>query len=95
MNRLVTAPVLVYPCFTKLFVLHTDASALRLEVVLKQEQQDRKLHPVAYASQTMVQSNYNFTHALYLMCIARMFQRGQRNNHTCTYKFTHLQIKYA
>ena len=76
MNRLVTAPVLVYPCFTKLFVLHTDASALGLEVVLKQEQQDRKLHPVAYVSRTTVQSNYNFTHALYLTRIAHVFQRG-------------------
>ena len=39
----------------------------------------------------MVQSNYNFTHALYLMCGARVFQCGQRNNHVCTYKFTRLQ----
>ena len=38
-----------------------------------------------------VQSNYNFTHALYLMRGARVFQRGQRNNHACTYKFTRLQ----
>ena len=42
-----------------------------------------------------VQSNYNFTHALYLTRGARMFQRGQRNNHACTYKFTRLQIKHA
>ena len=38
-----------------------------------------------------VQSNYNFTHALYLKRGARVFQRGQRNNHACTYKFTRLQ----
>ena len=42
-----------------------------------------------------VQSNYNFTHALYLTGGARVFQRGQRNNHVCTYKFTPLQIKHA
>ena len=24
-----------------------------------------------------------------------VFQRGQRNNHACTYKFTRLQIKHA
>ena len=38
-----------------------------------------------------VQSNYNFTHALHLTCGARVCQRGQRNNHACTYKFTCLQ----
>ena len=42
-----------------------------------------------------VQSNYNFTHALYLTRDARVFQRGQRNNYVCTYKFTRLQIKHA
>ena len=38
-----------------------------------------------------VQSDYNFTHALYLTRGARVFQRGQRNNYACTYKFTRLQ----
>ena len=43
---------------------------------------------------SMVQFNYDFTHALYLMCGARVFQRGQRNNHVSTYKFICLQIKH-
>ena len=38
-----------------------------------------------------VQSNYNFTHALYPTRVAHVFQRGPRNNHACTYKFTRLQ----
>ena len=38
-----------------------------------------------------VQYNYNFTHAFCLTHGAHIFQRGQRNNHTCTYKFTRLQ----
>ena len=38
---------------------------------------------------------YGTVHMLYLTRGARMFQRGQRNNHACTYKFTHLQIKHA
>ena len=37
-----------------------------------------------------VQTNYNFTHALYHTCEPRMFQHGQRNNQTCKFKFTWL-----
>ena len=38
-----------------------------------------------------VQLQLHITHMFCLMRGARMFQRGQRNNHTCTYKFTRLQ----
>ena len=38
-----------------------------------------------------VQYNYNITHAFCLMRGAHVFQRGQGNNHACTYKFTQLQ----
>ena len=46
---------------------------------------------LSYKSYHTVQSNYNFTHALYLMRGARVFQHGQRNNQAYTYKFTCLQ----
>ena len=38
----------------------------------------------------MVQTNYNFTHALYHTRDAHMFQRGEKNNRACTFKFTRL-----
>ena len=52
-DRLVSSPVLAYPCFTKPFVLHTDASGVGLGAVLEQEQDDGKLHPISYASRTL------------------------------------------
>lgn len=49
-TRLVTPPVLAYPCFTKDFTLEMDASIQGLGAVLSQVQEDGRLHPVAYAS---------------------------------------------
>ena len=43
-------PVLAYPCFSKPFMLHTNASGQGLGAVLEQEQVDGRLHPIAYAS---------------------------------------------
>ena len=37
------------------------------------------------------QSNYKFTHTFCLTCGAHVFQRGQRNDHAYTFKFTRLQ----
>lgn len=51
--RLVEPPVLAYPEFSKRFVLETDASTKGLGAVLSQEQEDGKLHPVAYASRVL------------------------------------------
>ena len=62
-NKLVTPPVLAYPCFGKAFTLETDASILGLGAVLSQKQVDQKLHPVAYASRALnpTEKNYSVT----------------------------------
>ena len=52
-DLLVTPPVLAFPNFAKSFVLHTDASIEGLGAVLEQEQEDVRLHPVAYASRSL------------------------------------------
>lgn len=52
-DRLTTQLVLAYPCFTKPFVPHSDASGLGLGAVLELEQEDRRLHPVPHASRTL------------------------------------------
>ena len=61
--KLVTVPVLAYPCFTKDFTLETDASILGLGAVLSQKQEDGKLHPIAYASRALnpAEKNYSVT----------------------------------
>ena len=60
---LTAAPILAYPNFDKDYVLETDASVLGLGAVLSQEQIDRHLHPVAYASRALTppERNYGIT----------------------------------
>ena len=55
-----TPPVLAFPNFTKSFVLYTDASIEGLGAVLEQEQEDGRLHPVAYASRSLSKAERNY-----------------------------------
>ena len=62
-ERLTKAPVLAYPFFGKPFTLETDTSISGIGAVLSQEQDDRRLHPIAYASRSLssVECNYSIT----------------------------------
>ena len=59
-SKLLSPPILVYPDFKKDFVLETDASKLGLGAILSQRQGDNRLHPVAYASQSVSASEANY-----------------------------------
>ena len=62
-SKLLSPPILAYPDFKKDFVLESDAGKLGLSAILSQCQEDNRLHPVAYASQSVsaAEANYAIT----------------------------------
>jgi hypothetical protein len=60
-ERLTNAPVLDYPSFGKPFTLETDTSINGIGAVLSQEQDDCRLHPIAYASRLLSSAERNYS----------------------------------
>ena len=69
---LITSPILVYPDWTKRFVLFTDASTFALGAVLAQRDEDDQEHVVAYASRSLLPAEKNYT-ATELECLAMVW----------------------
>ena len=57
---LTSAPVLAYPRFNSEhpFILETDARAKGLGAVLAQQQEDDKVHPIAFASRSLMHRDH-------------------------------------
>ena len=61
LKKLLTqAPLLAYPDFTQPFMLETDASVEGLGAVLAQQKPDLSVHPIAYASRTLLSHERNY-----------------------------------
>ena len=59
-QSLLKAPVLKFTDYSKPFVLETDTSSDGLGVVLHQEGEDGKLHPITYGSQSLTKGEKNY-----------------------------------
>ena len=59
-SKLLTAPILAYPDFTRDFVLEIDICKQRLGAILSQLQDDSKLHPLAYTSHSLSPNEKNY-----------------------------------
>ena len=55
------APILQYPNFDELFLLHTDASEYGLEAVLSQKDKEGNEKVIAYASRSMNKAELNYS----------------------------------
>ena len=68
-ERLITTPVLVYPDFTKEFILYTDASKMALGAILHQKGNDGIEKVIAYENKTLSNAEQNY-HTTELECLA-------------------------
>lgn len=84
-EKLITAPILAYPDFTKPFRVHTDASGFAIGAVLCQEQSDKTIRPIAYAGRSLndAERNYGITEkeCLAFVYAAKQFECYLRYNH--------------
>jgi hypothetical protein len=68
-DRLITSPILIYPDWTKEFILFTDASTFALGAVLSQKDAQDQERVVAYASRSLLPAERNYS-ATELECLA-------------------------
>lgn len=73
-SLLVDAPLLVYPDFTKNFVLETDASGSGLRVVLVQKQENGLVALIAFCKQDITEAQAGLWSN-----ITRSFRSGMGN----------------
>ena len=59
--KLTTPPVLAFPNLDELFLVETDASSVAVGAVLAQKKEDKKTHPIQYASGTLCQADREYS----------------------------------
>jgi len=96
-EKLVTAPVLAYPDFSKRFILATDASYYGFGATLSQKDRDGKEHPIAYASKSLQPAEQNY-YATELECAAIVWAIEHYHSYLGATEFTlvtdHLALKW-
>jgi hypothetical protein len=74
-RAIINAPVIVHAGPSKPYFLETDASGAALGSVLSQRQEDSRLHPIGYLSESFKGAKQNYdTHDKELLAIIRSFE---------------------
>ena len=60
-EKMVTAPILVFPDWKKPFHVHVDASSIALGIILAQTREGGIAHPIAFASRKLSLAEINYT----------------------------------
>ena len=60
-HQLVSTPILVSPCWTKVFYVYVDASNVAIGAVLSQKDDKNFDHPIYYASRQLVATERNYS----------------------------------
>jgi hypothetical protein len=96
-EKLVTAPILAYPDFSKRFILATDASYHGFGATLSQKDRDGREHPIAYASKSLLPQEQNYF-ATELECAAIVWAIEHFHSYLGATEFTlitdHLALKW-
>ncbi|CCO37599.1 Retrotransposable element Tf2 155 kDa protein type 1 [Rhizoctonia solani AG-1 IB] len=80
-QAIITAPVIVHADPAKPYFLETDASGAALGSVLSQRQDDGRLHPIGYLSESFKGAEQNYdTHDKELLAIIRSFEHWRTWN---------------
>ena len=59
--KLTSPPVSAFPYFEEPFVVETDVSSVAVRAVIVQRKEDRKVHPIQYASCTMASAERKYS----------------------------------
>jgi hypothetical protein len=96
-EKMVTAPILVFPDWEKTFHVHVDASTITLGAILAQPGAGDLDHPIAFASRKLSESehNYNTTEreGLAMACALQKFRHYLLGKHFNMFT-DHSTLKY-
>ena len=97
-EALCTAPVLVYPDYDKPFIVSTDASSRAVGAVLSQLDDEKREHPIHYASRTLNDAEKNYS-AYEREALGIIFALKKFRHYLLCQKFTlytdHQALKYV
>ena len=97
-DALTTAPVLVYPDYSKQFIVSTDASSIAVGAVLSQKDDNGREHPIHYASRSLNSAEKNYS-AFERETLGVVFALKKFRHYLIAQKFTlftdHEALKYA